>query len=573
MAKILNSARTKIARETRAKSDPGFPQMGEVHYLEWLKQQHDVHSFGLYFEIGTEGGASLALAKCPAIAVDPAFKLDSEALNHAAELHLFQTTSDAFFAGGFLERYGRAVDFAFLDGMHKVEFLLRDFMNVERHMSPGGTVTMHDCVPMSFPASERDWDKSKTRRWTGDVWKMVPILRAYRPDLEIRVLNLPPSGIVQVRNLDPDNSVLTEAYDEIVDKYVPLSLKGFGLEALVESLQLESVRKNVSAKVASPHRWEQTFEAKSGSLKIAIKTPRARTQNAGKIVDYSFARALANGLLNLGHAVRIDSGQNWYESTQGTDFDLLLRGRGGFEPQADIPYVMWVIYPGKQERHQITQEEVSSAAHSFFASELAYTRFRNAGNANTSVLMQGFDPSIMFPPKAENQKGTVFVGSNHFSKDGMRPIIRMALDAEHAIKIWGRGWRGTQAEASLQHTRLDNLKLGDCYRGARIVLCDHMRSMRESGYVSNRIYDALACGAAVISDDIQGLPDAFEADVFRCQSTKDFVEAVREIERESYETRAARHDRARKMHGQHSLFHRAAEISERLLELKKKGAS
>jgi spore maturation protein CgeB len=177
------------------------------------------------------------------------------------------------------------------------------------------------------------------------------------------------------------------------------------------------------------------------------------------------------------------------------------------------------------------------------------------------------------PPRTENQKGTVFVRSNHFSKDGIRPIIRMALDAEHATKIWGRGWRGTQAEASLQHTRLDNLKLGDCYRGARIVLCDHMRSMREGGYVSNRIYDALACGAAVISDDIQGLPDAFEADVFRCQSTMDFVEAVREIEEESYETRAARLDRARKMHGQHSLFHRAAEIGDKLLELKKKGAS
>jgi spore maturation protein CgeB len=33
--------------------------------------------------------------------------------------------------------------------------------------------------------------------------------------------------------------------------------------------------------------------------------------------------------------------------------------------------------------------------------------------------------------------------------------------------------------------------------------------MREHGYISNRIYDALACGALVLSDDVPGMAERF----------------------------------------------------------------
>ncbi len=94
-------------------------------------------------------------------------------------------------------------------------------------------------------------------------------------------------------------------------------------------------------------------------LHIAIKTPKALDKNPDKLVDYPFARGLADGLLNRGHAVRIDPGSDWYIDTEKTDFDLLLRGRGGFLPQPNIPLINWVIYPGKKDRHKITKEIIS----------------------------------------------------------------------------------------------------------------------------------------------------------------------------------------------------------------------
>jgi len=47
------------------------------------------------------------------------------------------------------------------------------------------------------------------------------------------------------------------------------------------------------------------------------------------------------------------------------------------------------------------------------------------------------------------------------------------------------------------------------YSSAGIVLNDHWQDMREHGYISNRVYDALACGTLVLSDEVPGLAERF----------------------------------------------------------------
>lgn len=55
-------------------------------------------------------------------------------------LHLFQATSDDFFASDFLRRDGIRLGLSFLDGMHLYEFLLRDVMNTEAASDPNGVI-------------------------------------------------------------------------------------------------------------------------------------------------------------------------------------------------------------------------------------------------------------------------------------------------------------------------------------------------------------------------------------------------------------------------------------------------
>jgi hypothetical protein len=104
--------------------------------------------------------------------------------------------------------------------MHWFEYALRDFANTERWASAGSTILLHDCLPVSRVAAERE---CRSMLWVGDVWKVVDCLREYRPDLSVRIVPTPPSGLVVVRKLDPSSTVLWERMDEIRSRYAELT--------------------------------------------------------------------------------------------------------------------------------------------------------------------------------------------------------------------------------------------------------------------------------------------------------------------------------------------------------------
>jgi hypothetical protein len=57
--------------------------------------------------------------------------------------------------------------------------------------------------------------------WTGDVWRVEPILRAWRPDLHMALVDTQPTGVLVVWGLDPASTVLADEYDEII-RHAPL---------------------------------------------------------------------------------------------------------------------------------------------------------------------------------------------------------------------------------------------------------------------------------------------------------------------------------------------------------------
>lgn len=169
-----------------------------------------------YLEIGINDGRSLALARARTIGVDPAFKVVVEL---ACALQLVKATSDDFFArpdplAWFPER---TCDLTYIDGMHLVEFALRDFINVERRSTPAGVVVFDDALPRAVEEAAR---VRRTLGWTGDVYKMSSILERYRPDLTVVAVNTKPTGQLLVTGLDPGNTTLSDRYDEIVAEQV-----------------------------------------------------------------------------------------------------------------------------------------------------------------------------------------------------------------------------------------------------------------------------------------------------------------------------------------------------------------
>ncbi|HEX5098997.1 MAG TPA: class I SAM-dependent methyltransferase [Polyangiaceae bacterium] len=191
-------------------------------YREILKAIHRALTPRTYLEIGVETGGTLALATSAelAVGVDPAdFPLEA-ALPPGARV--VRETSDTFFMTRTRESvFGeRPVELAFIDGMHLFEFALRDFAHVERWCGPNSTIVLHDCVPLARVTAERE---RRTRFWVGDTWKAAFALARHRPDLRIRTILTPPSGLVVVRRLDPSSTTLLDHFAAIERELLPLA--------------------------------------------------------------------------------------------------------------------------------------------------------------------------------------------------------------------------------------------------------------------------------------------------------------------------------------------------------------
>lgn len=186
-----------------------------LDYLEALRRLHSKLVPSNYCEIGCRLGTSLALAKSPALGIDPDFDLQSVP---DVPFRMFRMTSDDFFAQEKLGAILREpIDFAFIDGMHHVEFALRDFMNLEKHASPSSVIAVDDVLPQQMVHASRT---RTTQIWTGDVYRLVIILRHYRPDLAIRVYDVEMKGFAVISRLDPTSTILARDYAEIESQVV-----------------------------------------------------------------------------------------------------------------------------------------------------------------------------------------------------------------------------------------------------------------------------------------------------------------------------------------------------------------
>lgn len=211
------------------------PKHAGVGYLKLLRRLHAVKRPRTYLEIGTATGRTLALARCTSIAIDPRFRLERDVKRGKPACHLFEMTSDAFFAAQSPRAlFRRPVDLAFVDGMHHFEFALRDVMNIEPHCRPNSLIVLHDCLPVDAHMARRDpRDRSSAaeahypRAWAGDTWKALWILQRYRPDLRIYAFDAPPSGLVVVTQLDPGSTRLKLVYEEAVAAADAADLAGF----------------------------------------------------------------------------------------------------------------------------------------------------------------------------------------------------------------------------------------------------------------------------------------------------------------------------------------------------------
>ena len=198
-----------------------FFKARDGHYLDFLTALHQ-NIFEVYFEIGSRTGASLALSQSPSIAIDPFFQLKHSPIGKKDFCLIFQETSDSFFENTLPKFSHLKCQLAFIDGMHLFEYALRDFINLSKISSEKALFLFHDAIPWSYKMSTRN-NKALGRNeaWTGDIWKLVPILMDAGMKDNLHLLTSAPSGLLAI--LNPEKKLIAELeknYDKICAKWL-----------------------------------------------------------------------------------------------------------------------------------------------------------------------------------------------------------------------------------------------------------------------------------------------------------------------------------------------------------------
>lgn len=164
------------------------------HHYALLDDVHRRLRPGTYVEIGVDAGLSLRFARpgTTVVGIDPV--LSDDVVASHPEARLIAATSDEVFAAHDLGDLlgGRPVDLAFVDGMHRFEYVLRDLANLQPHCHGDTVVLIHDCLPTGPACASRE---RTTVAWAGDVWRAAHALTVEAPELGFVTLDVAPTGM------------------------------------------------------------------------------------------------------------------------------------------------------------------------------------------------------------------------------------------------------------------------------------------------------------------------------------------------------------------------------------------
>ena len=260
---------------------------------------------------------------------------------------------------------------------------------------------------------------------------------------------------------------------------------------------------------ASNHSWGVKYASKGGA--------------AGDLWgDTYFANSLAAAMRRAGlQPFSYRHGANTDYQSAIDRFNLVIRGLDRVAPIPGSVNVLWVIsHPEKVTEEEIFGFDIVYAASARWAAKMSEKLGKEIHYLPQATDSSLFNHSIA---KDETRRGAVFVGSTHTGRH--RRVVEMALASGRQFSVIGRGWEGQLPPEIWESEGVPNERLASVYRSSRYVLADHWPEMAEEGFIQNRIFDAVACGCKVISDQVPGIKEIF-GDAVQTYSSQTELEAL-----------------------------------------------
>ncbi|MBE9040712.1 glycosyltransferase, partial [Oscillatoriales cyanobacterium LEGE 11467] len=245
------------------------------------------------------------------------------------------------------------------------------------------------------------------------------------------------------------------------------------------------------------------FSNNVGQYRIAIKTSVPNVEVAREWGDFHFANALKRAFEKRGHQVRVDCQDAWENPESDRDeVAIVLRGRHGYKPQPNCINLLWLI----SHPDRVSLAELNRFDTIFVASEPYTQKLTAQLQVPVSCLHQCTDPAVFYPETGDTQHDVLFVGN---SRNVFRPIVRDALAGGIDVAVYGSRWEQFIPKSVIKGEYIPNDRLHQAYSNCQILLNDSWETMRDEGFLSNRLFDASACETFVISDRVAGLSEVF----------------------------------------------------------------
>lgn len=300
--------------------------------------------------------------------------------------------------------------------------------------------------------------------------------------------------------------------------------------------------------------------ARSGSnprtLRWVITTAVPSARVAARWGDWHLAQGLAQALRRLGQDVVVQThDQAESLATRSSDIHLVIHGLASVRRSPGQRHIVWVVsHPESFDLDACDTADLVLVASPRFAE---YLRARS--NTPVEVVLQATD-GVRFqrrPVVPEHQHPVTVVAK---TRNVRRRVVADALAAGIRPAIYGSGWQHLVDPELVVSDHVDNDLLPIVYSSAGVVLNDHWDTMRSWGFVSNRIFDVLACGVPIISDHLPEIQGLFGAAVPTYGTSADLGDLVRKALADPEAARLRAEGGRQIVLAHHTFDHRASQI-------------
>ncbi len=281
--------------------------------------------------------------------------------------------------------------------------------------------------------------------------------------------------------------------------------------------------------------------ANSNNLIVIKSTTNRGEENTG---DYWIAKDLSLGFIKNGFTSDIDYRTEYHRPhTKEPLLNIYMRGYTKFYPPfGDNINMLYVYYPMSYDKNSTQKHSKAYLKNRPQMPENAnldddfqnydiiavaskkYAKQLNDYGINAIYVPQFTNPQKFYPNfKSELKTDILFVGSNWHDRTSLRYTIELGYN----VSVYGYNWHGIVPENMYKGEYIPNEQLSQYYSSAKIVLNDHRPDMKEFGFVNNRIYDATASGALVISDYIKEIDDIYQGSVPMYKTKEELNELIK----------------------------------------------